>query len=318
MRYYALAAEFEEMVRAFRLGNAEPLRDVARKLRARLTTQEADLLERGQSVDEASYHLGALDAASELLLVTAARAERTSAVRNLQQRNVDQKVLRVLGLWFEQSRSTEGLATVDDRSQKALAALAGVDAGMLSKTILPRLEDGGFVRPHVRGRIRRIEISDSGIAALDQVNPSWRTVESAPNEIQIPGSQNALHIGTGYHVPGRPEGGDRHVQMMTLIKTQIVKKVVSKPPVIIRLGYKDFYSAKPIVETAPDEHSALVGRIKLNRVLMRDVEFDEAAEKVRLVQKTENDLRELKRSARDHHFRAQDDRASIDSLSQGR
>jgi hypothetical protein len=177
MRYSTLAEEFESMIEALRQGKPQAMRAEAKKLRAKLVACEASLLDQGRDIDDVSYDVGALEAAAELLMTTAGRTERTAALADLRTRDQDLLVLHQLGRWAV-VRLTAGEAIVaQGQSQKALANAVNVAEATLSRKILPRLVDAGFIRKPVRGKSSSMVITDAGIAALDQVKPGWPAIE---------------------------------------------------------------------------------------------------------------------------------------------
>lgn len=181
MRFRSLADEFEHIVEAFGAGTADAMRREVKKLRARIVEAEAQFIESGKAVDEASYTLGAADVAAELLSATAHRAASATVLEDLRRRDTDLCALHQVALWTESALGSDTPDRARLRSQRALAEALDLGPSVLSRSVLPRLHGAGLVRQSNRSSARHAEITEAGLTALDQLRPGWRTRDARTN-----------------------------------------------------------------------------------------------------------------------------------------
>jgi len=182
MRFQTLADEFERIVEAIVASTPEQMRAVAARVRTRQVEGEIELLRSDKEVDPTSYAIGATEAASALLLTSAARMESKSTLARLQAHGPDLKALHLIGLWSDSALTDGEDSEARDKSQRALANAVEVSEGTVSRHVLPRLKEAGLVRQGTRSKVRRMEITEAGIVALDQLRPGWRMRDPITNE----------------------------------------------------------------------------------------------------------------------------------------
>lgn len=182
MRFRSLTDEFEHILEAFGSGAVEAMRKEVAKLQAKIVEAEAQFIETGKAVDEASYTLGATDVAAELLAATAYRASNQAVLAELRAREPDLRALHQIALWTESCLAGDAPTEASQRSQSALAQALAISPSVISRSVLPRLQSAGLVRQSNRSSMRRAEITEAGLTALDQLRPGWRVCDPVTNE----------------------------------------------------------------------------------------------------------------------------------------